>query len=79
VNKKNSQPVVLPSPEQVLLTVRQTAAVLCLSVSTIRSWVLARRIPFVKLNGKAIRFRRADIEALIASSVVPTCGKAGAA
>jgi excisionase family DNA binding protein len=79
VNKKNSQPVILPSPEQGLLTARQTAAVLCLSVSTIRSWVLHRYIPFVKLRNKAIRFRRTDIEAFIASSVVPANGKKGAA
>jgi excisionase family DNA binding protein len=54
-----------------LLTVKETAAVLRLSVSTIRSWVLLRRIPFVKLHNKAVRFRRADIDALIAASVVP--------
>jgi excisionase family DNA binding protein len=59
-----------PSPEQGLLTVSQTAAYLCLSTSTIRSWILQRRIPFVKLN-KAVRIRRTDIETLIASSVVP--------
>jgi excisionase family DNA binding protein len=71
--------VSLPSPEQGLLTVRETAAVLRRSPSTIRSWILHRRIPFVKLYNKAIRFRRADIDALIASSIIPACGKAGAA
>jgi excisionase family DNA binding protein len=72
-------PANLPSPEQALLTVRETAAVLRLSTSTIRSWILQRRIPFVKLYNKAIRFRRTDIEALIASSVVPANGKTRAA
>ena len=52
-----------------LLTVRETAAVLRLSVSTIRSWVSYREIPFVKLR-KAIGFRRGNIDALIVASIV---------
>jgi excisionase family DNA binding protein len=59
-----------------LLTVRETAAVLRLSVSAIRSWVLQRRIPYVKLHNKAVRIRRVDIDALVASSVVPADEKA---
>jgi excisionase family DNA binding protein len=66
---KNQQPA-LPSPDSDLITVSQAAVALCLSVSTIRSWILQRRIPFLKLN-KAVRIRRTDIETLIASSVVP--------
>lgn len=71
--------VSLPLESSDLLTVRETAAVLRLSTSTIRSWILQRRIPFIKFYNKAIRFRRADIEALIASSVVSASGKADAA
>ena len=54
-----------------LLTVQEAADLLRLQVSTIRAWVLQRKIPFVKLGGKRVLFRRQDIEALIASSVVP--------
>ena len=53
-----------------LLTVPETAALLRLRPSTIRAWVLKRRIPFVKV-GRLVRVRRSDVEALIAASVVP--------
>jgi excisionase family DNA binding protein len=54
-----------------LLTVAETAALLRLKVSTVRAWVLNRRIPFVKLGGKRVLFRREDLAALVASSIVP--------
>lgn len=63
--------VILPSSTQDLLTIHEVAAMLRVSVSTVRSWVLYRRINFVKLQNKLIRFRRSDIDALIASSIVP--------
>ena len=66
-----SFPTIVPPEDSTLLTVRETAAVLRLSVSAIRAWILQRRIPFVKLHNKAIRFRRADIDALVLSSIVP--------
>jgi excisionase family DNA binding protein len=68
---KNSVVAIAPPEDASLLTVAETATVLRLSVSAIRAWILQRRIPFVKLHNKAIRFRRADIDALIAASVVP--------
>jgi excisionase family DNA binding protein len=69
-SSKNSV-VVLPPANVDLLTIRETAAVLRLSVSCVRAWVLHRRIPFVKIHNKVIRFRREDVNALIAASVVP--------
>jgi excisionase family DNA binding protein len=57
-----------------LVTVREAAGMLRLQVSTIRAWVLHRRVPFVKLGGKRVFFRRADLEALIKASVVPAGG-----
>jgi len=54
-----------------LLTVGEAASMLRLQASTIRAWVLHRRIPFVKLGGKRVFFRRADLEALVTASVVP--------
>ena len=57
-----------------LLTIREAALMLRLQVSTIRAWVLHRKVPFVKLGGKRVFFRRADLEALINASVVPAGG-----
>lgn len=58
-------------PPSDLLNVREAASMLRLQVSTIRAWVLQRRIPFVKLGGKRVFFRRADLEELVTASVVP--------
>ena len=54
-----------------LLTVREAALMLRLQVSTLRAWVLHRRVPFVKLGGKRVFFRRSDLDALVAASLVP--------
>ena len=53
-----------------LVSVEEAAEILRLKPSTVRAWVLHRRIPYVKL-GRRVLFRRADLEALIARSVVP--------
>ena len=53
-----------------LLTLIEASNLLRLKVSTIRSWVLKRRIPYVKFSGRVF-FRRSDLEKLIADSVVP--------
>jgi excisionase family DNA binding protein len=53
-----------------LVNVAETAEMLRLKPSTLRAWVLRRRIPYVKL-GRRVMFRRSDVEALIARSVVP--------
>lgn len=53
-----------------LLTVPESAALLRLKTSTIRSWRLKRRIPFVKIGGKVL-VRRSDIEEFVAKNVVP--------
>jgi excisionase family DNA binding protein len=53
-----------------LMNLDEAAALLRLKPSTMRAWVLRRKIPFVKL-GRRVLFRRSDLEALIASSLVP--------
>jgi len=53
-----------------LLTVPEAAGLLRLRVSTIRAWVLQRRVTFVKLGGRVF-LRRTDLQALIDASVVP--------
>jgi excisionase family DNA binding protein len=56
--------------ENSLLTVAEAASLLRLRPSTMRAWVLRRKIPYVKV-GRLVRLRRADVEALIAASLVP--------
>ena len=53
-----------------LLTIPEAAALLRLKPSTVRAWLLKRRIAYVKL-GRRVFLRRADVEELIAQSVVP--------
>lgn len=53
-----------------LVNLTEAAEMLRLKPSTLRAWVLRRKIPFVKL-GRRVLFRRSDIEALIAVSVIP--------
>ena len=53
-----------------LLTVVEAAVMLRLKPSTIRAWVLRRKLPYCKV-GRLVRIRRADVDTLIASSVVP--------
>jgi excisionase family DNA binding protein len=53
-----------------LLTLPEAARLLRLQVSTLRDWVLKRRIPYVKV-GRLVRIRRCDVEALIVASIVP--------
>jgi excisionase family DNA binding protein len=53
-----------------LLTVPEVATFLRLKVSTVRAWVLKRRIPYVKLGGRVF-VRKMDALELIDKSVVP--------
>lgn len=53
-----------------LLTLPEASSLLRLKTSTLRAWVLRRKIPYLKI-GRLVRVRRADVEALIAESVVP--------
>jgi len=48
-----------------LLTVAQAAERLGVRVSTIYAWAYERRIPAVKLFGRALRFKESDIDKLI--------------
>jgi excisionase family DNA binding protein len=53
-----------------LVNVTEAAEILRLRPSTIRAYVLRRRIPYVKL-GRRVLFRRNDLESWIATSLVP--------
>lgn len=57
-----------------LLTIREAAQYLAVSVSTLYGWVWQRRIPFVKI-GRALRFDPRDLAAFIeANKQVPRKG-----
>ena len=54
-----------------LLDAREAAAFLNVKLSTIRQWTYQRRLSVVKLFGRAARYRRRDLERLIADSTRP--------
>lgn len=56
--------------ESGLLTLAEAASLLRLKVSTLRAWILRRKIPYCKV-GRRVLIRRADVDALIAASLVP--------
>jgi len=53
-----------------LLDVTEAAGLCHLKVSTLRRWVGARRLPFVKL-GRRVLFRHEDIKEMIEQNLVP--------
>jgi excisionase family DNA binding protein len=52
-----------------LLNVSETAAALTIKESTVRAWILNRKLPYVKV-GRLVRVRRSDVEAFINSELV---------
>jgi excisionase family DNA binding protein len=60
-----------PSDDDRLLDVREAGAMLGLKPSTLYQWAYERRIPVVKLLGRALRFRLSTIRKLIADSERP--------
>jgi excisionase family DNA binding protein len=53
-----------------LLDVRESAEYLRLKVSTLRAWILQRRIPFVRL-GRRVFLLKATLDRLIERGTVP--------
>ena len=62
---------------QYLLTVPEASEVLRLKPSTVRSWVLKRRVPFVKL-GSRVFLRSEDCRAIIEAGLQPAKVQGGA-
>lgn len=52
-----------------LLTLKEGADQLRLSIHTIRAWVFQKRIPFVRL-GRRVLLRREDLEEFVNKNVV---------
>jgi excisionase family DNA binding protein len=65
----------LPTGER-LLDVHDAASMLGLKSSTLYQWAYERKIPVVKLFGRALRFRLSVIEKLIADSERPALSSA---
>jgi excisionase family DNA binding protein len=61
--------------ESQLLNVNEAAARLRLKPTTIRAWILNRRIQYAKI-GRRVFIRSADIDALIDQNLIPANQKA---
>jgi excisionase family DNA binding protein len=59
----------IPDKESRLITIKEAASYLAVSVSTLYGWVWQRRIPFIKM-GRALRFDRADLEQFVQANRV---------
>jgi len=59
-----------PTPD-VLMTTSDVAAMLQVSQNTLRNMRHQRRVPFLKLAGGAVRYRRSEIEQWIATGAHP--------
>jgi excisionase family DNA binding protein len=55
-----------------LLTVTESARILNLKPSTLRAWILRRKIAYVKLGEKAVRIREEDLPKLVENGTVPS-------
>ena len=67
-----------------LIDEHEVSRLLDIELATIRRWRWARRhLPFIKVGDTAVRYRRADVEALIAAGLrepesEPRCGRKAA-
>jgi excisionase family DNA binding protein len=64
-----------PDPFPDLMTFPESSGLTRLKVSTLRAWVLQRKLPHVKL-GRRVFLRRSDLLALISGGLVPSKVKA---
>jgi excisionase family DNA binding protein len=60
-----------------LLNIEEASRFLHIKASTVRSWILFRKVAFVKL-GRRVFLRKSDLEKLIQDSVVPAQPREGA-
>ena len=57
--------------EQQLLTAAQVAERLSMKESTIRAWLLARRLSHVRVGRRAVRVPASEVERILAEGSVP--------
>jgi excisionase family DNA binding protein len=60
-----------------MLTLGEAAWRLGLKVSTLRAWVLLRKIPYIKLSSRCIRISRLELEELVRTRTIPARTEAG--
>lgn len=58
--------------DKLLLDIKAVAALTGFSVGTLYHWVSQRRIPFVRISARCVRFRRSDIDAWLERLLVPS-------
>jgi excisionase family DNA binding protein len=58
-----------------LLRVDEAADLLSVAPPTLYQWAYQRRIPVVKLLGRALRFKESDLQKLIAEGIRPPLGR----
>jgi excisionase family DNA binding protein len=63
------------APERQLLTTAQVAERLSLKESTIRAWLLARRISHVRVGRRAVRIPASEVERVITEGTISTRGR----
>jgi excisionase family DNA binding protein len=54
-----------------LLRVGEVAELLCVRVCTIRSWILHRRIPFVRVGRRSIRIPFSVVQRIVQMGYIP--------
>lgn len=70
----------IPNHPSALLTETQAAQVLSLSIRTLQAWRLKGSGPrFVRLSGRAVRYRNSDLAAFIEARTVASTSDPGAA
>lgn len=52
---------------KLLLDINEVSALTGVSVGTLYHWVSQKRVPFVRLSARCLRFRRSDLDAWIAA------------
>jgi len=55
-----------------ILTTKQAAEYICVAEAILTTWrcTKAVRVPFIKISGKCVRYRKSDLDAFIESNVV---------
>lgn len=53
-----------------LVTVANAALQLSVKDTTVRGWILARKIPYVKLLGRSVRIKQSTIDSIIKEGTV---------
>jgi excisionase family DNA binding protein len=62
------------SEAKILLTAAEVAALTGFSEGTIRHWTSQKKIPFLRISGRCVRYSRRDIESWLAEKLVSPAG-----